>query len=235
MPAEDRVKEPRDDARSGNEVAATRGLALFVDRPTAYCSILAGRRTLELPRTFIRCSMPTHVALLRAVNLGSHQQVAMADLRALLEKLGFGEPKSLLQSGNLVFQSRSSDTSKIERALQTEVAKQLGVNTDVFVRTASEWQDLVARNPFPKEALGDPGHLIVMCLKDAPTASAVSALQSAIAGREVVRAQGRQAYIIYPAGIGRSRLTLATIEKKLATRGTGRNWNTVMKLHALLA
>jgi len=72
-----------------------------------------------------------------------------------------------------------------------------------------------------------------MCLRDAPDRAAVAGLQKAIAGREVVRTSGRHAYIVYPDGIGRSRLTVALIEKKLGTRGTGRNWNTVLKLAAL--
>jgi uncharacterized protein (DUF1697 family) len=73
-----------------------------------------------------------------------------------------------------------------------------------------------------------------MALKRAPDGKDVMALQAAIAGAEVVRADGRHAYIIYPNGIGRSRLTTALIDKKLGTRGTGRNWNTVLKIAALM-
>lgn len=91
----------------------------------------------------------------------------------------------------------------------------------------------MARNPFPEEAERDPGHLVVMILKGAPAAHEVKALQDAIRGRELVRADGRAAYVVYPDGIGRSRLTTALLEKKLGTRGTGRNWNTVLKLAAL--
>ena len=91
---------------------------------------------------------------------------------------------------------------------------------------------MVAGNPFPEEAERDPSHLLVIFLKEAPDRKDVMALQSAIKGREVVRAKGRHAYVVYPDGIGRSRLTSALIEKKLATRGTGRNWNTVLKLGA---
>jgi uncharacterized protein (DUF1697 family) len=69
-----------------------------------------------------------------------------------------------------------------------------------------------------------------MFLKDTPDRTAVTALQQAITGQEVVRVEGRQVYIVYPDGIGRSRLSNATIEKKLDTRGTGRNWNTILKL-----
>ena len=88
----------------------------------------------------------------------------------------------------------------------------------------------MAGNPFPGEAERDPGHLVVMILKGETDAGKVAALQEAIKGREVVRGKGRHVYIVYPDGIGRSRLTNALIEKKLGRSGTGRNWNTVLKL-----
>jgi uncharacterized protein (DUF1697 family) len=177
--------------------------------------------------------MTTCVALLRAINLPRHNQVAMADLRAFLAGLGFTDPRSLLQSGNLLFRSDSRTTAQLERLLETEAAKRLALRTDFLVRTAREWQDVIARNPFREEAKRDPGHLVVMFLKAAPEAKAVKALQAAIKGPELVRAHGRQAYITYPDGIGRSRLTAAMIEAKLGTRGTARNWNTVVKLGTL--
>jgi uncharacterized protein (DUF1697 family) len=70
-------------------------------------------------------------------------------------------------------------------------------------------------------------------LRDEVSAANVAALQKAIVGREVVRAKGRCLYVVYPDGIGRSKLTTAIIEKKLGTRGTARNWNTVLKLQVL--
>ena len=179
--------------------------------------------------------MSTYIGLLRAINLGPHNRVAMKELCALLSTLGMDEPRSLLQSGNVVFGCDAKSTTKLESMLEAALAKQLGVETDFFVRTAKEWQAIIAANPFPKQAKDDPGHLILMCLKDAPERAAVAALQKAIVGRETVRADGRQAYIVYPDGVGRSRLSSALIEKKLGTRGTGRNWNTVLKLGALVA
>jgi uncharacterized protein (DUF1697 family) len=91
----------------------------------------------------------------------------------------------------------------------------------------------VARNPFPAEAERDPAHLTVVFLKDAPKAKAVEALAAAIRGREVIQADGRHLYAYYPDGVGRSKLTHALIESKLGTRGTARNWNTVLKLAQL--
>ena len=157
----------------------------------------------------------------------------MSDLRDLLTQLGFADGRSLLQSGNLVFRTRARPTAALERLLETECETHLGAGTDFFVRTAEDWEAVVAQNPFPNEARRDPSHLAVMFLKTAPDAENVKALQNAITGAEIVRAMGRHAYIVYPDGIGRSRLTHTLVEKKLGTRGTGRNWNTVLKLGAL--
>jgi uncharacterized protein (DUF1697 family) len=177
--------------------------------------------------------MSIHIALLRGINVGGRNQVAMSDLRDLLGELGFAGARSLLQSGNLVFESDGRSGGSLERLLETETAKRLQVPVDYLVRDADEWQAIVARNPFPDEAERDPSHLLVVFLKTAPQTKDLKALQAAIKGPEVIRAQGKQLYAIYPAGIGRSKLTNPLIERKLGTRGTGRNWNTVVKLAAL--
>ena len=179
--------------------------------------------------------MTTYLALLRGINVGGHKQVAMADLRDLLTHLGFEDARSVLQSGNLVFRSATRSGARLERLLETAAEKRLSLQTDFFVRTAEEWQDVIARNPFPKEAACDPGRLVVAFLKDARGAKDARALQAAITGPEVVRIDGRQAYIYYPNGQGRSRLTNALIEAKLGSRATARNWNTVVRLGALAA
>jgi uncharacterized protein (DUF1697 family) len=176
----------------------------------------------------------THVALLRAVNLAGLNKVAMADLKALVVGLGFADARTLLNSGNLVFSGGNKTTAALEQMLERAAAKKLGVETDFLVRTAKEWHSIVDANPFPREAKNDPSHLLAVILKDEVTAATVTALQTAIVGREVVRAQGRCLYVVYPDGIGRSKLTTAIIEKKLGTRGTARNWNTVVKLQVLI-
>jgi uncharacterized protein (DUF1697 family) len=174
-----------------------------------------------------------YVALLRAINLAGRNKVAMADLRELVTRLGFSEVRTFIQSGNVVFRSDKKDTARLERLLEAETEKRLGIKVDYFVRSGEEWRAIVAANPFRNEARRDPGHLLVAFLKDAPSAEDVDALRAAIVGREVVRSVGRQAYIVYPDGVGRSRLTSVLTEKKLGTRGTARNWNTVLKLGAL--
>jgi len=177
--------------------------------------------------------MTTYIGLLRAINLGAHNKIAMSELRAMLVKLQMEDPRTLILSGNVVFRSAEKSAAKLEQLLEAATAKHLGVTTDYFIRSAKEWSAVIAANPFPAEAKHDPGHLIVMSLKDAPTAASVKALQAAITGREVVQAKGAHAYFVYPDGQGRSKLTNAMIEKAFGTRGTARNWNTILKLGGL--
>ncbi|HVN74854.1 MAG TPA: DUF1697 domain-containing protein [Thermoanaerobaculaceae bacterium] len=175
----------------------------------------------------------TYIALLRAVNVAGHGKVGMADLRALFTRLGFEGARSLLQSGNLIFGAAGAAPAELESRLEAAAEARLGLRTDFLVRSAGEWDEVVAANPFPAEAKRDPGRLVVLALKDAPPPARFAALQAAVVGREIVRGAGRHAYVTYPDGQGRSRLTLALIERTLGTRGTARNWNTVLKLAAL--
>jgi len=177
--------------------------------------------------------MTIHIALLRAINVGGRNLVGMSGLRDLMAALRFAGVRTLLQSGNLVFQGDRRAGAELERLLEVETEKRLGVAVVYFVRTATEWETIIARNPFPAEAERDPGHLLVLFLKKAPEAEEVRALEAAIRGPEIVRAEGKQLYIVYPAGIGRSKLTNTLIERKLGSRSTGRNWNTILKLAEL--
>lgn len=182
-----------------------------------------------------RPEMPTFVALLRAVNLGGDSQVKMSSLCDVVSRLGYQDVRTLLQSGNLVFRGGRETPRELEQRLETEVGQRLGLRTDFFVRSNEEWNSIIQRNPFPKEAQADPSHLVVTVLRAAPPKERWAALDEAIRGRERVRGSGREAYIVYPDGIGRSKLTARLIETSLGTRGTSRNWNTVTKLGAMVA
>jgi uncharacterized protein (DUF1697 family) len=176
--------------------------------------------------------MMTFVALLRAINLGCYNPLSMGALRAFIADLSFTDARTLLQSGNVVFRGEAQSASDLEQLLEREAKARLGLDTDFFVRSPQDWKTLMSRNPFVEEATRDPRRLLVLFLKNAPDTKSVAALRSAVKGPEIVAVAEKQAYIFYPEGIGRSRLTTAFIEAKLATRGTGRNWNTVLKLAA---
>jgi uncharacterized protein (DUF1697 family) len=144
----------------------------------------------------------------------------MPALKAMVEDLGFDDVRTLLQSGNVVF--RGGTTSKLEQQLEGAARKTLHLDTEFIVRTAAQWEKIVAGNPFPKEARNDPGHLLLMACKQASGKD----LKVTGAKSEVVKPAGKEIYIYYPAGVGRSRLKVHTV-------GTARNWNTVLKLQAL--
>ena len=179
--------------------------------------------------------MATYIALLRGVNLAGHKMVAMADLRRLCESIGLDQPRTILQSGNLVFRSAARNPELVERRLEQAIVKRLNVSVAIFVRSAADWDRIVSRNPMRKESASDPSHLLILCLKSAPAPGAADALRAAIKGQEVVHVDGREAYMYYPDGVGQSKVTSALVEKKLGTIVTARNWNTVMKLQALVS
>ena len=134
--------------------------------------------------------MTTYVALLRAINVAGHANVAMSDLRRAVEELGFTNVRTLMQTGNVVFTGQPQSSAKLEAALEQAAEQQLSLRTSIMVRTSRELADTLARNPFVAEAEKDPAHLVVLFLKDAARADAMKALQAAIAGRERVHPVG---------------------------------------------
>jgi uncharacterized protein (DUF1697 family) len=163
------------------------------------------------------------VALLRGVNL-SGRKVVMAELRAACEAAGFSDVRTLLASGNLVLGAKLKG-EKLERKLESVIAEALGLKTDVYVRDAGEMAAIVAANPFAAFAKKDPSHLVVYFMRARASAAETAALKAS-AKREEMK-QGKDClYIIFPDGIGESKL-------KLPKLGTARNWNSVVKLAAM--
>ncbi|MBV9812369.1 MAG: DUF1697 domain-containing protein [Acetobacteraceae bacterium] len=174
------------------------------------------------------------MALLRAINVGGRAPLAMADLRQAAERIGLRAPRTLLQSGNLIFESAANAPPVLQTRLESELAAAFALETSVLVRSAAEWRALVAGLPFPDVARADPSHLIAMPLRVAPDVAQQAALAAAISGRERAAVVGATAYIVYPDGIGRAKLTAARIERHLGTLGTCRNWRTVRKIELML-
>jgi uncharacterized protein (DUF1697 family) len=178
--------------------------------------------------------MAKQIVLLRGVNVGAKgQRIAMADLRDFALQLGFTDARTLLQSGNLVMTGDKPAGTALESLLETEASSRLGLTIDFLVRTPQAWRAAIEQNPYPEAAKDDPSHLLVFFLKTEPAPAAVEALRASIKGRETLHVVGAQAYVVYPDGIGESKLTTVAAERGLGVRGTGRNWNTVQKLAAL--
>jgi uncharacterized protein (DUF1697 family) len=175
----------------------------------------------------------THIALLRGINVGGNKMIAMSDLRQFIADLGFHNPQTLLQSGNLVFQSLDRNNAELADLLEAETAKRFDMRVNFFLRSPEEWDELISLNPFPREAESDPSHLIVMVTNEAPSEAQIEALQSANEGPEQLRVAGNQIYAYYPIGIGASQIGATPGWNKVASRCTARNWNTVLKIATL--
>lgn len=183
--------------------------------------------------------MTVHVALLRAVNLGSHGKVPMADLRAWCADLGFTDVATYLQSGNVAFIAEGAadgDEATVAARLGDRIEAGCGVRTPVLVRGPAELADVVAGNPFADEvAAGDPKFVHVAFLSEAPAADRITAVDPDRSPGDRCVVQGRHAYLHYPNGSGRSKLTNDYLERTLGVVSTARNWNTVLALEALAA
>jgi uncharacterized protein (DUF1697 family) len=178
--------------------------------------------------------MKAVVSLFRGINVGGNHQVRMDELKALHEALGLRDVLPYIQSGNVVFQTDAADLADLRRQIEEDFAARFGFQSAVFLRTSAELQAIIDRNPFAGQENKASKWLVVVFLASPPDASAQDALLQAYAGPEEIFISGQEAYIYYPEGMGRSKLTGSLLEKKLKTLGTARNWNTVLELQKRL-
>ena len=177
--------------------------------------------------------MTTYVALLRGINVGGHNKVAMADLRRVVEALGHGDVATYVNSGNVVFTCDGGDDEALGSQLERAVAAELGVRPRVLVRSAAELSQVAAANPFGDEH--DPKRVHVVFLESRPgrageRGAARAQEEAATKGsRDEVRVVDRVAFLHTPDGLGRSVLA-PLLDKRLGVTGTARNWSTVTKL-----
>jgi uncharacterized protein (DUF1697 family) len=160
-----------------------------------------------------------YVAFLRAINVGGTGKLAMTELRALCESLGFEDPRTYIQSGNVVFQSALPE-AKVKAALEKALAKKMGKPVGVQVRTAKELEATLAHNPF---TAAETNRVIVFFVDEVPSKAALRDVK--IPGREELAVRSREIFVHYPDGQGRSKLKVPC-----GDHGTGRNLNTIAKL-----
>ncbi|MDA3627675.1 DUF1697 domain-containing protein [Saccharopolyspora sp. WRP15-2] len=176
--------------------------------------------------------MLTCVALLRAVNLGSRGSLAMADLRTAISDLGGRDVTTYLRSGNVVFTTAEHDPRVVEQQVRAHLATDLGLDTAVLVRTAAEITAVAESHPFAGQQ-DDLAKLHVAFLAAEPDAERVAALDVPAGAPEQVLLRGRELYLHYPAGAGRSKVTAAYLQRRLGVELTARNWRTVTALAEL--
>jgi uncharacterized protein (DUF1697 family) len=171
------------------------------------------------------------VALLRGINVVRAKRVAMADLRALVGELGYGDVRTLLNSGNVVYAAPGVAPEEAAARMEAAIRARLGITSRVTVLTAAEIAEAVAGNPLGDVA-DDPSRLFVAVLRDPADRAKLEPLAERDWGREVLALGGRVAYLWCPDGSMGSQLPEA-VGRALGDAVTTRNWATLTKLHAL--
>lgn len=178
--------------------------------------------------------MTMRIALLLGVNVGGNKKVAMADLKAMVEALGFTDVKTLLQSGNVVFEAGDRSDADLETLLDREAEARLGLVTRFIVRDPKAWRAMIDANPLPDEAEREPSRFLVNVARETVTADQLAAIRAVATPGEKVEAVGRCVYIFFGDGIADSKAALVFGRKSLGLTATGRNWNTVRKVAELI-
>jgi uncharacterized protein (DUF1697 family) len=172
----------------------------------------------------------TVVALLRGVNVGGHNTLPMAQLRSIAADAGFCDVRTYIQSGNLVA-TTTLDASAAGDLLAEAILTATGLSLSVIVRTAEQWSDIIAANPFPDAV--DPGRELHVVFLPAPATEVVRAFDASTFAPEAFAVTGAEVYLHLPDGMGRSKLAVAVTRVPEIAAGTARNWNTVLQLASL--
>jgi uncharacterized protein (DUF1697 family) len=174
--------------------------------------------------------MAVMISLLRGVNVGGRHPIQMDALRELYGSLGLRDSQTWVQSGNVVFKTKGQDLARLSQRIAGAIERSFGFRPDVIVRTCSELEGVVARNPFAARQGIDPRKLLVHFFAGDPGPGARDKVLGIKTDSEELRIDGRELYIYFPDGMGRSKVWPAAVERALRMSGTGRNWNSVTKL-----
>lgn len=177
--------------------------------------------------------MPIFVSMLRGVNVGPHHRIKMEDLRRLYASLKFENPRTFIQSGNVIFHTKERNSTKLARQIQDALEAKFGFRPEVILRTLEEMKNALAANPFAKRKDVEPAKLLVTFLSAAPGPEAQSTLDSLKHHPEELHLIGRELYIYFPDGAGKTKLPWSQVERLLKVTGTARNLNSVEKMIAM--
>jgi len=173
--------------------------------------------------------MPVLISMLRGVNVGPHNRIKMEALRELYESLRLEGPRTYVQSGNVIFRTKEKNQPRLAKKIQEGISKKCSCSPDVILRTTEEMRAVVRANPFAKRKDIEPGKLLVTFLESEPAAES-NRLSGLKGYPEELHLKGRELYIYFPNGAGKSKLPWSKVEKLVGVTGTARNWNSVLAL-----
>lgn len=171
-----------------------------------------------------------YVALLRGINVGRNKRIKMVDLVDTFESLGFRNVRTYLQSGNVIFESDSTDATKIAKCIERKINQTFSFSVKVIIRREQELENLIKSNPFVREGDVELDKLHVIFLSDVPELKATLNLDIDKAENEKFEIREGEVYLYCPNGYAGTKLKNALFEKELNTAATTRNWKTTNKL-----
>jgi uncharacterized protein (DUF1697 family) len=171
----------------------------------------------------------TYIALLRGINLGSRNKIAMADLRALLTELGHGAVRTHILSGNAIFTSPRRSAPKLASEIERAIEQRFGLDIAVLVRTRDELAAVVEANPFDASR-SKPSQCFAIFLSENPPKAKLDALDPVSYAPDEIRLGDRVVYAWLPKGVQGSKVLGLLSDKRLGVTTTNRNWNTTTKL-----
>jgi len=174
--------------------------------------------------------MAVVICMLRGVNVLGRNKIKMDEFKALCVSLKLKDPQTYIQSGNVIFSTKEKDMAKLAKRIGDAIEKKIGFRPAVVLRTAMELREAIKRNPFAKRNGIEPSKLLVTFLLDDPGQEARDKALAINVDPDELHLIGREAYIYFLNGQGRSKLPWSKIERLLQTSGTGRNWNSVTKM-----
>ena len=173
--------------------------------------------------------MPRYVALLRSVNVAGHGRLAMDELRASFEALGYTDVTTYIQTGNVLFSAASKSEATLASAIEQRLAEEFGDSPAVLLRSVAELRRVGASSPYAKVGADKARHHVTF-LATVPSKAALTALQLPPSGRDELVVDGKEVYVHTPDGYANTKYTGSFLERRLGVVSTTRNWNTVTKL-----
>ncbi|WP_250433178.1 DUF1697 domain-containing protein [Hanstruepera flava] len=174
--------------------------------------------------------MTTFIVLLKGINVGGHKKVPMADLRALLEKEGFKNVQTYIQSGNVILQSAESNKLILETHISKTIQSHFGFEVSVLAKTRKELQRIFDNSPFAEEKKKAS---YFMMLHDEPNAEAICEASQKVYEGEEYHIINDCIYYFHDKGLGKAKFNVNFFERKFQTFATARNYNTMIKLLSL--
>jgi len=176
---------------------------------------------------------PTHVALLRGINVGGKHIIPMKSLASLFESSGCSRVATYIQSGNVVFTADAALVTRLATDLPKLIGRTFGFEPVVVIRTRTAFAKVVRNNPFLATGI-DTATLHVGFLAAKPSAKRIAKLDPDRSPGDAFAVRGREIYFHLPNGMGRTKLTSAYLDSALGTTCTARNWRTTLKIAELL-